>query len=92
LAIIPGEFSTFTIAIAILSGFILFFGYVSMFLKERCFLSEAFVALIVGIIAGPLVSNGFSPLSWDDHDEITKELTRCILAIQVSLFYINEKK
>ncbi|KAG0737561.1 hypothetical protein G6F23_010266 [Rhizopus arrhizus] len=54
-----------------------------MFLKERCFLSEAFVALIVGIIAGPLVSNGFSPLSWDDHDEITKELTRCILAIQV---------
>jgi NhaP-type Na+/H+ or K+/H+ antiporter len=37
----------------------------------------------VGIIAGPLVSNGFDPLSWADHDEITKELTRCILAIQV---------
>lgn len=50
------------------------------------------MALIVGIIAGPLVSNGFSPLSWDDHDEITKELTRCILAIQVSLFYLKEKK
>ncbi|KAG0767784.1 hypothetical protein G6F62_000682 [Rhizopus arrhizus] len=83
LIIIPGEFSTFTIAIAILSGFILLFGYVSMFIKERCFLSEAFVALVVGIIAGPLVSNGFNPLSWDDHDEITKELTRCILAIQV---------
>lgn len=41
------------------------------------------MALIVGIIAGPLVSNGFSPLQWEDHDEITKELTRCILAIQV---------
>lgn len=41
LHIIPGEFSTFTIAIAILSGFILFFGYVSMFIKEKCFLSEA---------------------------------------------------
>lgn len=41
------------------------------------------MALVVGIIAGPLVSNGFNPLSWDDHDEITKELTRCILAIQV---------
>lgn len=41
LHVIPGEFSTFTIAIAILSGFTLFFGYVSMFLKERCFLSEA---------------------------------------------------
>lgn len=42
------------------------------------------VALIVGIIAGPLVSNGFDPNSWNDADEITKELTRCILAIQVS--------
>ncbi|KAI9243462.1 Cation/H+ exchanger, partial [Sporodiniella umbellata] len=83
LHIIPGELSTFTIAIAILSGFILIFGYVSMFLKEKCFLSEALVALIVGIIAGPLVANGFSPLSWKEHDVITKELTRCILAIQV---------
>lgn len=83
LHVIPGEFSTFTIAIAILSGFIVFFGYVSMFIKERCFLSEAFVALVVGIIAGPLVSNGFDPNSWSDSDEITKELTRCILAIQV---------
>lgn len=39
--VIPGEISTFTVAIAILSGFILFFGYISMFLKERLFLSEA---------------------------------------------------
>lgn len=39
--VIPGEISTFTVAIAIISGFILFFGYVSMFLKERLFLSEA---------------------------------------------------
>ncbi|KAI8647790.1 Sodium/hydrogen exchanger family-domain-containing protein [Parasitella parasitica] len=92
LHIIPGELSTFTIAIAILSGFIVFFGYVSMFIKERCFLSEAFVALIVGIIAGPLVSNGFNPNSWDDSDEITKELTRCILAIQVMAVGIDLPK
>lgn len=39
--LIPGEFSPFTIAVAILSGFIVFFGYVSMFLKEKLFLSEA---------------------------------------------------
>ncbi|KAI8074530.1 Sodium/hydrogen exchanger family-domain-containing protein [Gongronella butleri] len=81
--VIPGEFSPFTIAIAVLSGVILLFGYVSMFVKERLFLSEAFVALIVGIIAGPLVANGFSPTTWDDTDEITKELTRCVIAIQV---------
>lgn len=39
--VIPGEISIFTIAVAILSGFILFFGYISMFLKEKLFLSEA---------------------------------------------------
>lgn len=54
-----------------------------MFLKEKLFLSEALVAVIVGIIAGPLVTNGFNPYSWTDHDEITKQLTRCIIAIQV---------
>lgn len=42
------------------------------------------VAVIVGIIAGPLVTNGFNPYSWQDHDEITKQLTRCIIAIQVT--------
>lgn len=107
ISLIPGEFSPFTIAIAIISGFILFFGYVSMFIKEKLFISEAcefipitysdvgwqtlyfrefpqlVVALFVGIIAGPLVSNGFDPYSWDGHDEITKQLTRCIIAIQV---------
>ncbi|KAL0075457.1 hypothetical protein J3Q64DRAFT_1375973 [Phycomyces blakesleeanus] len=82
--LIPGEISPFTIGVAILSGFIVFFGYISMFVKEKMFISEAFVALIVGIIAGPLVSNGFNPYSWNDTDEITKQLTRCILAIQVS--------
>ncbi|KAI8149719.1 Sodium/hydrogen exchanger family-domain-containing protein [Fennellomyces sp. T-0311] len=81
--LIPGEFSPFTIAVAVLSGFIVFFGYISMFLKERLFLSEAFVALIVGIIAGPLVANGINPYSWENNDEITKQLTRCIIAIQV---------
>ncbi|KAI8984694.1 Sodium/hydrogen exchanger family-domain-containing protein [Mycotypha africana] len=81
--VIPGEISVFTIAVAVISGFILFFGYISMFLKEKLFLSEALVAVIVGIIAGPLVSHGFDPMSWPEHDEITKQLTRCIIAIQV---------
>lgn len=81
--LIPGEFSKFTIAIAVLSGFIVIFGFVSMFVKERLFISEAFVALVVGIIAGPLVANGFNPYDWNDTDEITKEITRCVIAIQV---------
>ncbi|KAI8062124.1 Cation/H+ exchanger, partial [Gongronella butleri] len=54
-----------------------------MFLKERLFLSEAFVALVIGILSGPLVTNAINPYTWQDHDEITKQLTRCIIAIQV---------
>lgn len=46
------------------------------------------VAVIVGIIAGPLVTNGFNPYSWDHHDEITKQLTRCIIAIQVQTIQV----
>ncbi|CAO3589404.1 unnamed protein product [Absidia cylindrospora] len=83
LKLIPGEFSSFTVAIAVLSGFIVFFGYISMFLKEKMFLSEAFVALVVGIISGPLVTNAISPNTWEGSDEITKQLTRCIIAVQV---------
>jgi hypothetical protein len=49
------------------------------------------VAVIVGIIAGPLVTNGFNPYSWEGHDEITKQLTRCIIAIQVQFFTENNK-
>ncbi|CAO3683334.1 unnamed protein product [Rhizopus microsporus] len=54
-----------------------------MFLKERLFLSEAFIALLVGVLAGPLVVNGLNPYTWKDYHEITKQLTRCIIAIQV---------
>lgn len=111
--LIPGEFSPFTIAVAILSGFIVIFGFVSMFVKEKLFISEAckfmsfpmvplgkfsflervydsiwslllVVALLVGIIAGPIAANGFNPYSWNDTDEITKQITRCVIAIQVS--------
>ncbi|KAM3579389.1 Na+/H+ antiporter [Umbelopsis sp. WA50703] len=83
ITVFPGEISPFTEAIAVLSGFIVIFGFVSMFVKEKLFISEAFVAVVVGIIAGPLVSNGINPYSWQDTDEITKQLTRCVIAIQV---------
>ncbi|KAG1145055.1 hypothetical protein G6F37_002890 [Rhizopus arrhizus] len=54
-----------------------------MFLKERLFLSEAFVAVVFGVLAGPLVANGLDPHTWRDYHEITKQLTRCIIAVQV---------
>jgi hypothetical protein len=44
--------------------------------------------VVVGILAGPLVANGINPYSWNDTDEITKQLTRCVIAIQVQ--WMNE--
>jgi NhaP-type Na+/H+ or K+/H+ antiporter len=41
------------------------------------------IALLVGVLAGPLVVNGLNPYTWKDYHEITKQLTRCIIAIQV---------
>ncbi|RUP50487.1 Sodium/hydrogen exchanger family-domain-containing protein, partial [Jimgerdemannia flammicorona] len=78
-----GEISPFTVAIAVLSGFIILFGYVSMFIKERLLISEAFVAVVVGIIAGPLCANVIDPFQWNNMDLFTKELTRVTIAIQV---------
>jgi hypothetical protein len=48
------------------------------------------VAVVVGILAGPLVADGINPYSWNDTDEITKQFTRCVIAIQVSetIFFI----
>lgn len=39
----------------------------------------------MGIIAGPLVTNGINPYSWEGNDEITKQLTRCVIAVQVCM-------
>lgn len=41
------------------------------------------VALVVGIIAGPIAADGFDPYEWGDTDMFTKQITRCIIAIQV---------
>lgn len=41
ITVFPGEISAFTEAIAVLSGFIVIFGFVSMFVKEKLFISEA---------------------------------------------------
>ncbi|CAO3683643.1 unnamed protein product [Rhizopus stolonifer] len=83
LQVIPGEITNFTVTIAIFSGCILFFGYISLLVKERLFLSEAIVAVAVGVCVGPLGSNLMNPQEWQNYHEITKQLSRCVIAIQV---------
>lgn len=69
---------------ALVGGFIIFFGLISLLVKEKLFLSDALVALLFGIVVGPKVFGFFDPLSWPDHPEIILELSKFAIAIQVN--------
>ncbi|KAF9177940.1 hypothetical protein BGZ51_008243 [Haplosporangium sp. Z 767] len=68
---------------ALLGCFIIFFGLVSLFVKEKLFISEAFVSTAFGIIIGPYVIGIFDPKSWSRYDTVTLEFTRIVIAVQV---------
>ncbi|CAB4425698.1 unnamed protein product [Rhizophagus irregularis] len=67
----------------ILGGFIVIFGLVSYFVKQRLYLSEALICLFVGVILGPYVLQVINPYKWGNTDFITREFTRIVIAIQV---------
>ncbi|RGB39058.1 Sodium/hydrogen exchanger family-domain-containing protein [Rhizophagus diaphanus] len=67
----------------ILGGFIVIFGLVSYFVKQRLYLSEALICLSVGVILGPYVLHVINPYKWGNTDFITREFTRIVIAIQV---------
>ncbi|KAI7819012.1 Cation/H+ exchanger, partial [Gamsiella multidivaricata] len=71
------------IAYALLGCFIIVFGLVSLFVKEKLFISEAFVSTVFGIIIGPYAIGIFDPLGWQEFDQVTLEFTRIVIAVQV---------
>ncbi|KAK3837475.1 MAG: Sodium/hydrogen exchanger family-domain-containing protein [Linnemannia gamsii] len=71
------------VAYAFLGCFIIFFGLVSLFVKEKLFISEAFVSTVFGIIIGPYAIGIFDPTSWEKYDSVTLEFTRIVIAVQV---------
>ena len=46
-------------------------------------LTSSAVATIVGIIFGPVALNLFNPFTWGNTDQITLELSRIVLIVQV---------
>lgn len=76
-----------SIGLAIVGGYIVIFGLVSYLLKDKFFLSEALLALIAGIIFGPVAADWFSPLRWTGSEEslnsLTYQITRVVIGIQV---------
>ncbi|KAH8555565.1 Sodium/hydrogen exchanger family-domain-containing protein [Umbelopsis sp. PMI_123] len=72
-----------SIVCAVLGGFIVLFGLISGFVKQRLYVSEAFIATAIGVAFGPLGANWFTPDSWGNEENITREFSRLVIAIQV---------
>lgn len=71
------------VAYALIGGFVTIFSLVSLFIKERLYIGEATVAMIVGIIFGPVAANIFNPYTWGNTDYITLEVARIVIVVQV---------
>lgn len=71
------------IAYALIGGFVTIFSLLSLFIKERLYIGEATVAVLVGIIFGPVAANIFDPYTWGNTDYITLEVARIVIVVQV---------
>ncbi|RHZ45610.1 hypothetical protein Glove_668g9 [Diversispora epigaea] len=83
------DFSEPLLIYALLGGFILLYGLVSLILKEKLFISESLVATIIGLILGPACLKFVDPMKWTSRDTITEELMRIVLAFQIMAAAIN---
>ncbi|WVF68853.1 hypothetical protein IAT40_003626 [Kwoniella sp. CBS 6097] len=84
----PFEVNAAHLAYTFLGGFVVVFGMLSLFIKEKLYLGEAPIATVLGIIIGPHCLKLFDPTGWaNGHeeitDEITLEVTRVVIAISV---------
>lgn len=75
-------------AMAILGAYIVSVGLISYLIKNRLFISEATLALGLGVAVGPIALKWFSPLTWVDGgqeslNQLTFQITRIIIGIQV---------
>ncbi|RKP13237.1 Cation/H+ exchanger, partial [Piptocephalis cylindrospora] len=73
--------------------FIVIYGFFSLFVKERLYLSETLVATVFGIIIGPYVLKFVNPHDWTANTgELTIQFARIVIAIQVMAAGVNLPK
>ncbi|TFY54882.1 hypothetical protein EVJ58_g8593 [Rhodofomes roseus] len=73
---------------AALGAFVVLFGMLSLFIREKLYIGEACWAFLFGVIIGPYGANIFNPRDWgggniETTNTITLEFTRVVLAIGV---------
>lgn len=67
-------------------GFIILFGLMSLFVKERLYLTESLVATLVGILFGPMAFGVVRPQEWFPDEMLfsfLRETARLVIAMQV---------
>ena len=67
----------------LLSGFLITYALFSQFIRNSLHLSEPPLATLVGIIFGPNGAKVLDPTSWGLQDNVTQEVTRVIVGVQV---------
>lgn len=80
----------FNIVCATLGGFITLFGLISYLLKEKFYLSEAFISTFAGLIFSPHALNWIKPLEYANNnaeslETITLYFSRLVLGVQLVL-------
>ena len=71
------------VAYACVGVFSCVFSLVSLFFKEKLYIGESSVAVLFGLIVGPHCLNWFDPTEWGNTDNITFEISRIVLCLQI---------
>ncbi|CAO3643810.1 unnamed protein product [Cunninghamella blakesleeana] len=75
---------TISVVYSILGGFIILYGLCSLVVKERLYISEAMVAITIGIVFGPVCANFINVGTWGaDQVELTRQFSRLVIGVQV---------
>ena len=85
--VVHTDVTQISISYVVLGSFIVVYGLFSYFVKERLYLSEALASVVIGVVVGPYALDFIDPRAWGDAartGEITYELTRLVIGVQVS--------
>lgn len=67
----------------ILSTFLIFYALFSQAIRNRLHLSEPPLAMLTGVLFGPRGINALAPHEWGFLDDLTQEITRVVVGLQV---------
>lgn len=73
----------FNVALLVVGALVLVVGLASGYLQRRSVLSEPLIALLIGVVLGPLGFGVLRPRGWGDPLAILEEVTRLTLALSL---------